>query len=121
MDVGKEVVSRRGSGEVKRLAHTVEGKMGQWTEDNFEHFQEAMDLIREGAPIQYAKIYMEAVKLGIERTSTININISRQKDHEDLQALVRTRIHSLSSEGSYTPYEEVNQKEPLTIKKEEDV
>ena len=39
--------------------------MDQWTADNFEYFVQTMDLIREGAPVQWVKLYMEAVKMGI--------------------------------------------------------
>ena len=94
----------------KRLAKTVQGMMSQWTEDNFVNFQETMDLVREGAPIQWLKIYMEAYKLGIvkENNTNINININRQQDRENLQALVHARI-PLPESGSYVPYEEVRE------------
>lgn len=104
MDVGKDV--RRTKGTIVKLADTVQGMMDRWTEDNFANFCETMELIREGAPVQYARLYMDAVKLGAVKQSNINININRQQDRENLQALVRSRI-SLPEDGSYTPYEEV--------------
>jgi hypothetical protein len=110
MDVGNDVRRSRGSRAVAKLADTVQGMMGQWTEDNFSQFEETMKLIKEGAPVQWVKLYMEAVKLGIEKNTNINININRQKDRDDLQALVRSRI-SLPDSGSYTPYEEVKPQE----------
>lgn len=66
---------------------------------------------------------MEAVKLGIEKNT--NININRQKDRDDLQALVRSRI-TLPDSGSYVPYEKVKPKEieaeamPLHTRQEEE-
>lgn len=74
------------------MAKTVQDKMMHWTEDNFGYFEQTMDMIREGAPVQWVKLYMEAVKLGLDKTTNINININRQQDRENLQALVRTRI-----------------------------
>lgn len=101
---------RRGSRAMIKLSETVQGMMGQWTEDNFGQFEETMNLIREGAPVQWAKLYLEAVKLGIEKNTNINININRQKDRDDLQALVRSRVQ-LPEKGNYVPYEEVRHKE----------
>jgi hypothetical protein len=94
--------------------------MCQWTEDNFVQFEETMKLIKEGAPVQWVRLYLEAVKLGIEKNTNININISRQKDRDDLQALVRSRI-SLPDKGNYVPYEEVKPKElePLPLPNKE--
>lgn len=118
MDVGEDVKRRRGSKAVVKLADTVQGMMANWTEDNFSQFEETMKLIKEGAPVQWVKLYLEAVKLGIEKNTNINININRQKDRDDLQALVRSRV-SLPDTGTYVPYEEVIQ-EPLPLKKSED-
>lgn len=115
-DVGSDL--RRGRKSVAKLADTVQGMMGQWTEDNFGYFQQTMELIREGAPVQWVKLYIEAVKLGIVRQTDINININRQQDRENLQALVRTRV-PLTDKGVYTPFEEVKP-EPLPIRKEEE-
>ena len=116
-EVGEDI--RRGKKAVMKLADTVKGMMNQWTEDEFPHFKETMELIREHAPVQYAKLYMDAVKMGIVRESNINININRQKDREDLQALVRTKI-SLPDNGTYTPYEEIKPKQIVALDKEEE-
>lgn len=113
MDIGKPV--KRNSTKIGKLASTVQGMMGQWTEENFSNFSETMELIREGAPVQCVKLYMEAVKMGIVKESNINININRQQDRENLQALVRTRIQ-LPDSGTYVPYEEVKKPEMITIK-----
>ncbi|MBR2291695.1 MAG: hypothetical protein IJ868_05210 [Prevotella sp.] len=101
----------------KMLAKTVQDRMAQWTDDQFGNFEESMELIREGAPVQWVKLYMEAVKLGIVKESNINITVSRQQDRENLQALVRTRIPAGLPQAAptYTPYVEI--KEPA--KKEE--
>lgn len=111
---------RRGSKAMVKLADTVQGMMASWTEDNFQQYEETMKLIREGAPVQWVKLYLEAVKLGIEKNTNINININRQKDREDLQALVRSRI-PMTDKGAYTPYEEVKPEPlPLKVKDEEE-
>jgi len=110
---------REKSKAANALAKTVQDRMTQWADDNFQHFEETMEMIREGAPVQWVKLYMEAVKLGIIKESNINININRQQDRENLQALVRTRI-PLPDSGQYTPYEEIKPKEIATIKKEEE-
>ena len=121
-DLGPD--GRRGSRAMIKLSETVQGMMGQWTEDNFGQFEETMRLIKEGAPVQWVKLYLEAVKLGIEKNTNINININRQKDRDDLQALVRSRV-PLPEKGNYVPYEEVKQREtesealPASIKQEE--
>ncbi|MBQ8949151.1 MAG: hypothetical protein IJ059_05115 [Prevotella sp.] len=103
----------------KMLAKTVQDRMAQWTDDQFGNFEESMELIRVGAPVQWVKLYMEAVKLGIVKESNINITVSRQQDRENLQALVRTRIPAslpqqvavpdASPSGStvYTPFVEI--------------
>lgn len=108
-DIGKDI-RRRGSKAVAKLADTVQGMMGKWTEDNFSQFEETMDLIKDGAPVQWVKLYLEAVKLGIEKNTNINININRQKDRDDLQALVRSRVSRINK-GGYTAYEEIRPKE----------
>lgn len=99
-----------------RMAKTVQDRMMHWTEDNFIYFEETMELVRKGAPVQWVKLYMEAVKLGIVRESTVNININRQQDRENLQALVRSRI-PLPDKGTYTPYEEVKTNENIIVLK----
>ena len=100
-----------------RMAKSVQEKMAQWTDDNFHYYQQVMDMIREGAPVQWAKLYHEAIKLGLDKTTNINININRQQDRENLQALVRTRITGISDRGNYTPYEEIKQPERIEIKR----
>ena len=94
------------------MAKTVQDKMMHWTDDNFTYFEQTMEMIREGAPVQWVKLYMDAVKLGIIRESNVNVNvnINREQDRENLQALVRTRI-TLPDKGTYTPYEEVKPRE----------
>ena len=102
------------------MAKTVQDKMMFWTEDNFGYFEQTMEMIREGAPVQWVKLYMEAIKLGLTKETNINININRQQDRENLQALVRTRIPAAVTQQAptiteaplpaYTPYEEVNAK-----------
>lgn len=100
----------------KKMSDTVQGMMYQWTEDNFTYYQQTMETIREMAPVQWAKLYHEAVKMGIDKNTNINININRQKDREDLQALVRTRI---KLPDTYTPYEEITpERIPLPKRKE---
>lgn len=111
MNVGEDVVKRRGSRAISKLSDTVQGMMGQWTEEQFPNFVETMELIRKNAPVRYVQLYMEAVKMGIVRQTDININISRKKDRDDLQALVRSRIQL--PEGVYVPFEEVRPKDAL--------
>lgn len=98
-----------------KMAKTVQQMMVNWTEDNFAYFEQTMDMIREGAPVQWVKLYMEAVKLGVIKESNININFNRQEDRDNLQALVRTRIPTAipASATAYTPYEEI--KQPVKI------
>ena len=113
-EVGEDI--RRGKKAVMKLADTVQGMMNQWTEDEFPHFKETMELIREHAPVQYAKLYMDAVKMGIVRESNINININRQQDRENLQALVRTRLPTQAVEAvEYTPFEEMKSAEDILL------
>lgn len=116
------------------MAKTVQEKMAQWTDDNFVYYQEVMNIIREGSPVQWAKLYHEAIKLGLDKTTNINISINRDQDRANLQALVRSRIpaslphssptaipvssapaHTVpvatvpvdSVDGKYTPYVEI--------------
>lgn len=121
-DVGPDV--KRGSKAVAKLSETVQGMMNQWVEDQFPMYVETMELIRQNAPVQWAKLFQEAVKMGITRQTDININISRQKDRDDLQALVRSRI-PLPDKGTYVPYEEVEpesiEAEPLPTHTEHDI
>lgn len=109
---------REKSKAANALAKTVQDRMSQWADDNFQNFEETMTLIREGAPVKWVQLYMEAVKLGIIKESNVNITINRQQDRENLQALVRTRI-SLPESGQYTPYEEIKPKE-IVMRERED-
>lgn len=114
MDVGKNV--RRNSKAVAKLSDSVQGMITNWTEQQFPYFVETMELIRENAPVKYAQLFLKMVELGIIRQTDINVNVNYQRDREDLQALVRTKL-SLPDSGTYTPYEEVTPV-PVTQKKE---
>lgn len=118
MDVGKDVRRRKSTAAIAKLSETVQGMMNQWTEENFPMFKETMELIREGAPVQWTRLYMEAVKMGIVKETNINVNINRQQDRENLQALARTRIQ-LPDTGVYTPYEEIRPK-PVALQRDEE-
>lgn len=109
---------REKSKAANALAKTVQARMSQWADDNFQNFEETMKFIREVAPVKWVQLYMEAVKLGIVKESNINISINRQQDRENLQALVRTRI-SLPESAQYTPYEEIKPKEIVMMEREE--
>ena len=87
------------------MAKTVQDRMMTWTEENFSYFEQTMEMIREGAPVQWTKLYMDAVKLGLDKTTNINININRQQDREALQGLAKARL--LPNSIVYTPYEEI--------------
>ena len=116
-DVGPDV--RRSSTAVAKLAGNVQSMMAQWTEDNFTYFKQTMEMIRENAPVQYAKLYMDAVKLGIIKETNINFNFNRQEDRQNLQALVRARVHpALPDDGDYIPFEEIKPKEKIALKRE---
>ena len=111
-DVGSDVRRRSGHKVEAALAKTAGDLMQNWTKDNFYAFEQTMEMIRENAPVQFARLYLDAVKLGLDRNTNINININRQQDRENLQALVRSRIPNvLSNEGTYVPFEEVKPKE----------
>ena len=120
MDVGKDVTGRRS--KVSALANKVANSdfMQGWLIDNQEHFIEVMSLIKDGAPVKYAELYLKAYQMGLVKESNINININRQQDRENLQALVRSRVTSLPETGSYTSYEEVVPKPIPVIKEEEE-
>ena len=117
MDVGKNVIRKSGHKVEQRLADAVAKRMACWTEDNFVYFEQVMDMIREGAPVQWVKLYMQAVSMGLAKETNINISIDRRQDRENLQALVRARLTpQLTTTGEYTPYEEV--KVPIQEKEE---
>lgn len=108
MDVGKDV---RRNKAVMLAKQAEKGFIEGWLMDNQESFIEVMKLIKDGAPVQFAKLYLEAYKMGLVRETNININFNRQQDREGLQALVRSRM--LTDKGAYTPYEEVKPKEKI--------
>ena len=93
MDAGKDVRPNRQLAQqmAKAMEDNAESLMQRWTVENFPYFEQTMNMIREGAPVQWAKLYLESVKMGLTKNTNINIHISRQQDREQLQALVRTR------------------------------
>ena len=108
IDLGKDVTFRHAKRGMTRLGEGVSKMLSSWTEENFTYFEQTMDTIREGAPVQWVKLYMEAAKMGLVRENNINININRQADRDSLQALVKSRI---PISGDYIPFEEVKPKE----------
>lgn len=84
-----------------------------WCEENEQNFVEVMELIKDGAPVKYAELYLKARQMITAKESNINVTISRQQDRDNLQALVRTRIPTAlpQSPPVYTPYVEIPQKE----------
>ena len=117
IDAGKDI-QRSNKSAIALAKRAEKGFIEGWLLDNQQNFVEVMNLIKEGAPVQYAKLYLEAYKMGLVRETNININIDRQRDRDDLQALVRTRIKpELTDQGAYTPYEEIKPKR-IPIKKD---
>lgn len=117
-DVGEQI--RRSNSRTTQLAEKIAKSdfMHGWLIDNEQNFVETMNLIREGAPVKWAKLYMKAYQMGIIKEQNINININRQQDREDLQALVRTRIQQLPDSGTYTPYEEISDLDRRAVKRD---
>lgn len=120
MDVGGNVRGRKNDGHAVAVAEKIAKSdfMQGWLIDNQQNFIEVMKLIKEGAPVKWAELYLKAYQMGIVRETNININLNRQQDREDLQALVRTRIPLPSSApipipqpptSSYTPFEEIHE------------
>lgn len=111
----------------RRLTHLADVAqrdfLNGWLMDNQTAFIEVMDLIKEGAPDKFAKLYLEAAKIGMVKEQNINVSfVDRQRDREQLQALVKTRVSPVLPD-SYTPYEEVRPKteeEPIEIKLKEE-
>lgn len=98
------------------MTNNVPELMHGWTAENFDKYVETMELIREGAPVQWARLYHEAVKMGLDKNINVNVNISREQDRANLQALVRARVPAaLPNDGAYTPYEEIKEKEKISI------
>jgi hypothetical protein len=118
IDVGKDI--KRNNKKTVMLAEKIAKSdfMNGWLIDNQQNFIETMNLIKEGAPVKWAELYMRAYQLGIVKETNVNININREKDREDLQALVRTKIQ-LPDTGTYTPYEEVKP-QPIPLKRKEE-
>lgn len=118
IDAGKDI-QRSNKNAVALAKRAEKGFIEGWLLDNQQNFVEVMDLIKDGAPVQYAKLYLEAYKMGLVRETNININIDRQRDRDDLQALVRARVTpGLPEGGTYTPYEEVKPVKIPVIKDE---
>jgi hypothetical protein len=114
MDVGEDVRRNKATGLAKQVE---KGFIEGWLIDNQKNFVEVMDLIKTGAPVHYAKLYLEAYKMGLVRETNININFNRQQDREGLQALTRTRV--LPDKGPYTPYVEIPSAEPVKLEESE--
>lgn len=118
MDCGEDI--RRNSKAAVKTANVISQNavqmMAQWTVDNFYVYTETMEFIREHAPVQWAKLYQEAIKMGLAKETNINISFNRQEDRKELQGLVRARM--ISDHGNYVPYEEVKP-ERIAIEKKE--
>lgn len=120
METGKDVRRKNGHALEARMANTMEDLMVGWTKDNFYAFEETMEMIKEGAPVQWVKLYLEAVKMGLTKNTNININISRQQDREHLQALVGARVRKwIPDNGEYVPYVEMKS-EALPSRREDE-
>jgi hypothetical protein len=87
MDVGEDV---RRNKAVALAKQAERGFIEGWLIDNQQNFVETMNLIKDGAPVQYARLYLEAYKMGLVKETNININFNRQQDREGLQGLVRS-------------------------------
>lgn len=125
IDVGEDIKVHKNNKVERKMANALlknaPDMLQKWTVDNFHNFEETMEMIRDGAPVQYVRLYLQAVQLGLVKNTNINVNlnINRQQDRENLQALVRAREHhALTDAGSYIPYEEVKP-QPLPLKKED--
>lgn len=114
MDCGEDVRRNKAVGLAKQAE---KGFIEGWLLDNQQSFVEVMRLIKDGAPVQYARLYLEAYKMGLVRETNININFNRQQDRESLQALTRARV--LPDKGTYVPYEEVKPREIVQKRIEE--
>jgi hypothetical protein len=114
MDVGKDVRRHK----AKPLAEIAnKGFIEGWLLDNQQAFIETMETIKEGAPVQWAKLYADLYKMGITKETNLNISIiNRQQDRENLQALVRTRLPAPAVEAvEYTPFEEMKSAEDILL------
>ena len=114
MDVGEDVRRNKAVGLAKMAE---KGFIEGWLIDNQQSFVEVMKLIKDGAPVQFAKLYLEAYKMDLVKETNININFNRQQDREGLQGLVRARM--LPDSGTYTPYVELPSMEEVDRRREE--
>ena len=104
-DAGPDINKRGCTG----LANAMQKDfLNTWLLNNQENFIEAMDMLKEHNPAKYSELYLKAVQMGLVRETNINLNIGRQQDYDNLQALVNVRVKpKLPNSGAYTPYEEV--------------
>lgn len=121
-DIGEDV--KRGRA-LKLASAAQKNFLENWCEENEQNFVEVMDLIKTGAPVKYAELYLKARQMITAKESNIKITVSRQQDRENLQALVRTRIPTALPQSSpttvpagspsmeYTPYVEIKKEEQL--------
>ena len=118
MDVGENVKGGRHNAKTTALANKLAQSdfMQGWLLDNQQAFVDTMNLIKDGAPVKWAELYMKAYQMGLVKEQNINININRQQDRENLQALIRTRITT----PEFTQYEEVEKKELPVIELQEE-
>ena len=118
MDVGENVKGGRHNAKTTALANKLAQSdfMQGWLLDNQQAFVDTMNLIKDGAPVKWAELYMKAYQMGLVKEQNINININRQQDRESLQALVRTRLPQ-PTEGTYTSYEEIKPTNELEIER----
>lgn len=104
-DFGPSIAKNRASGLAKAMQKDF---LGTWVIENQGNFVEVMEMIREGNPVKYAELYLKAVQMGLIRETNVNININRQQDYDELQALVRTRVQ-LPQKDNYADFVEVNE------------
>lgn len=117
-DAGPDIHRGRGT----KLASAAQKQfLENWCNENEVNFKEVMDLIKDGAPVKYAELYLRAKQMTMAKETNINVSVSRKQDYDNLQALVRTRVTpGLPDSGAYTPFEEIRQPEPMGIEKEEE-
>jgi hypothetical protein len=107
MDVGKDVRRRKGYSVLVDVA--LKEFINGYFRDNIDKMYETMELIREGSPVQWMRLNIELMKLGLAKEQNININFNRQQDREQLQALVRTRLPDVAT--TYTDFVEVKEEQ----------
>lgn len=108
MDIGRDPRSKN----VDKLAKVIEREfIDNWLDDNEQNFVEAMNLVKESNPAKFADLYLKAKQMRTARESNVNININRQRDYDDLEALMRSRQpQQLENKPDYTPYIEMPEK-----------